>query len=49
MAMKCYPVSMFWFVLVFSSWVVANANAQNVIDDTDPHVAAAKAAGAKRV
>jgi metallo-beta-lactamase class B len=44
MAMKCYPVSMFCIVLVFASWVVANANAQNVIDDTDPHVAAAKAA-----
>ena len=44
MAMKCYPVSVICIVFVFAGWIAANANAQTVIDDTDAHVVAAKAA-----
>ena len=43
MAMKRYPASVFCSVLVFG-WIAANANAQAIVADPDPHVAAAMAA-----
>lgn len=44
MALKRYSLSMLCVVFVLANWIAANANAQAVMDLTDPHVAAAMAA-----
>ena len=44
MAIKSYPVSVFVAVAMFVGLIAANASAQALVDDADPHVAAAKAA-----
>jgi len=44
MNIKCYQVTLFPIVLVFAGWIVANANAQSVVDVADPNVSAAMAA-----